>query len=414
MPKPRIFVSHSAKEPEANALLGQLADALRTADFDPYVADERMRRGDNFVDKLREELSICAGAVILLSPTALKSYWVQQEVMVLTLRHAQEKDGFPILPLLICGTTRDAVKTSRLGVLGLPNLHAPTADRAAAVPEIVGMFRQLIGPPRPLRELELNVAALLDRVNDDLLHIAAEELEVDMAGWQPRGMRHAVARHLLAADLAHFSKAMAKIGGVIDQPILLINLIFPFTWIDGQAAAPLAEAATGTAPRLSLAINSDRKETGRWYVHRACTRWPPWPVVETGVAEGESYDEALVKHVREALLEILGYFSDDEVPDARLAAELEQSEQVDGPIFILLPPSADATSVARLREHFPRPVFVVLTGPQAHDQFAAAGIRVLTPLLDPSVERESLRGYDRLVGRVSELKGVLASHPAGN
>jgi TIR domain len=415
LPRPRIFVSHSAREPEASELLGQLAEALRAADFDPYVADERIRRGDDFVDKLRGELSTCAGAVMMLSPRALKSHWVQQEAMVLTMRHAREKDEFPLLPLLICGTTREALKRSRLGVLGLPNLHAPRADPAVAVPEIVGMFQQLIGPPRPLHELELIIANLLDRVNDGLLQIVAEELEVDLAGWQPHGRQMTVARHLLCTDLFHFSRAMRKIADIIDKPIRFINIVFPFTWIDGRAAAPLAEAAIGTAPRPSLAINSDQRETVAWYVRRACARSETWPVVDPGVAEGESYDEALANHVRDAILiDILGYSKDDKVSDAKFAEELEKSEKRDGPIFVLLRRYVDATSVAKLQQRFPRSVFVVLAGPEAFGQPVTAGVPMLTPWLDPSVESESLDEYDKLIDDIDAQGRPVTFRSAGH
>ena len=47
LPQPRIFVSHSAKEPEAKALLRCLAEALSAAGFDSYIADLKMRRGDD-------------------------------------------------------------------------------------------------------------------------------------------------------------------------------------------------------------------------------------------------------------------------------------------------------------------------------------------------------------------------------
>lgn len=401
MPKPRIFISHSAKEPEAKELLGLLAEALRTAGFDPFVAGENIKRGHDFVKRLRQELKMCVGAVMLLSPKALKSPWVQNEAMVLTMRHEDEQDEFPILPLLICGATRDRLKTSSLGSFGLPNLHAPTAEPAVAVPEIVDMFKQLMGPPRPLLELELIISNLMKHVDDGLLRIMAEELEVDLADWQPRGRQLAVAQQLLCSDLLHFSRAIQKVIDIIDKPIRFINIVFPFTWINGEAAAPLAEAAVRAAPRPSLAINSDEKNTVTWYVRRACCSTEEWPVVDPGVPEGEAYDEVLAKYIRDAILaKIADPFKVKQISDAKFAEELEKSEKRDGPFFVLLRRYVDAKSVSKLQQCFPQVIFVVLAGPDDIAQSAAGGVRMLTPLLDQSVESESLDEYDWLMKKI--------------
>jgi hypothetical protein len=202
LPQPRIFVSHSAKEPEAKALLGCLAEALPAAGFDPYIADLQMRRGDDFKKELWEQLTTCYGAILVVSPAALTSRWVNTEAGVLMARHSKEGHKFPFLPVLIAGTSRDDVKNSDLGRLGLPDLHAPRVEAGAVAAEIADLLTEFYAPPGPFRALEAIIASMLSRVNDDAVELAAAALNMDMTRWQAYGKREALAREMLRADSA--------------------------------------------------------------------------------------------------------------------------------------------------------------------------------------------------------------------
>ena len=403
LPQPRIFISHSAKEPQAKALLRCLAKALRAAGFNPYIADLRMRRGDNFKKKLWDQLYTCHGAILILSPAALTSNWVNTEAGVLIVRHSKEGHKFPLLPVLIAGTTRDDVKNSDLGRLGLPDLHAPRVEASVVATEIADMLTELYGPPGPFHALEATIASMLSRLNDDAVELAAAVLNMDMTGWQPYGKREALAREMLRADSVGFWRVMNQIGSIVDDPIGMIDLVFPFTWIDERSAAPLAEAAQGASPRPSLAVNSKRAATGRWYVRRACPRPQSWQVADTIETGAESMDEALVGEVRRALLDVLCYEWGADVSDVELADALSRYEQQDGPIFVLVPPPADGVTVGTLRRHFPGLVFLVLMGEAAADQPLPGVVRMLMPLLDPKLEGDSHRDYQNLTRRFTRI-----------
>lgn len=403
MPQPRIFISHSAKEPQAKALLSCLAKALRAAGFNPYIADLRMRRGDNFKKKLWKELYTCQGGILVLSPAALTSNWVYTEASVLVVRNSTEGHKFPLLPVLIAGTTFADVKNSNIGKLGLSDLHAPLAEASVAAAEIAELLTEVYSPPGPLHVIEATIASMLSRVNDDVVEMTAAALNVDIAQWQPYGKRQALAREMLHADPAGFWRAMNQIGSIVDDPVRMIDLIFPFTWIDEKSAAPLAEAAHGASPRPSMAVNSRRATTGRWYVRRACPRPESWQVAETIESEAESNDQGLVDEVRRTLLDVLCYDWGEDVSDAELAEALTRFEQRDGPIFVLLPPLADAVTVRTLREHFPGLVFLVLMGEIAAGQGPPGGVRMLLPLLDPKLERDSYQDYQIVTRRFTGI-----------
>jgi TIR domain len=393
LPPPSIFISHSAKERSAKALLDGLYEAMRTAGLDAFVAEHDIDRGVNYKRKLFRKLFTCRGAIVLLSPRALASPWVHSEVSVLIGRHWQEEGRFMLLPVLVAGATPEHVKKSPLGDLNLPDLNAPPAAEKEVVLEIVELFKQICGPPGPLHDLEVTVANLLRDADDGALELVAEVLGLDLTRWQPYGKRHAVAKEMLCANTASFARAMNRIGEVVEKPIAIIDLVFPFTWIDERSAAPLREAARGVPPRPSLAVNSARHLTGRWYVRRACPEPRSWYVMETVGPEDESYDQALEQQIRLAALEKLGYYPDEDVSADELAAALAGHEQTYGPIFVLLPPLADKDTIAKLREAFPGLVFLVLLGDVKDGQPVPGGVRILTPLLDAGAEGESHREY---------------------
>jgi TIR domain len=405
-------VSHSAKEREARSLLRGVSKALREAGFDPYVADERMKRGAEYKEELYEQLRNCSGAILLLSPSALSSDWVYDEAVLLAERHRQEKGEFPLLPFLIAGVTREELKKSRLTRLAIPDLHSPRTDAADAAAEIVAILTELFSPPTPLYQLEAIIADRLGRVSGDVLTLVADELGMDTSRWHPRGKQHAIARQLLSTDRDHFIRAITKIISVIDDPFGFIEMIFPFTWIDRQAVVPLTEAATGPPPRLSMAINSEEERTGRWYVRRACPVPNPWRVEQALGEGGETWDQGLAGEVRTLVIGALfGYDWDAEVSDAVLAKKLKRHERLFGPICILLPSLADEVTITAMKDNFPSLIFLVLTGDHPHP----GGVRMLIPLLDRNVEEESHSDYKLLTNSFQPApQSRRGARPAGH
>ena len=277
LPDRVIFVSHSAKEGEARSLLDRLSAAISDADFHPFISDLEIERGDPYKEVLEDRLRNCHGAILLLSPSALTSDWVYDEAHLLIQRHKQEKEQFLLLPFLIAGATRDALKESRLDRLGISDLHSPRTEMTDIIGEIIATLKRFFAQS-PWYQLEAVIVNRLRQVSDDVLMLVADELEMDTARWHPRGWQHAIAAQLMRTDRAHFSRAMTKIIKVIDDPLEFIEMIFPFTWIDGQAVVPLTETATSPPPRAPLAVNSERTRTGCWYVRRACPDPEPWSV----------------------------------------------------------------------------------------------------------------------------------------
>ncbi|MFG0319420.1 MAG: toll/interleukin-1 receptor domain-containing protein, partial [Planctomycetota bacterium JB042] len=78
--RPRIFISHSAKEEGAGAFLDGLAAALEGEGFDVLLDRERLHAGDDWFGCISNWVEYCHGAIVLFSPAALRSEFVSFEV----------------------------------------------------------------------------------------------------------------------------------------------------------------------------------------------------------------------------------------------------------------------------------------------------------------------------------------------
>jgi hypothetical protein len=72
----KVFVSHSTKDKE---FVQRLAAALEEADFEPWLCEVDIDRGENFVARINEGLGESDLALLVWSPDAGKSAWTEQE-----------------------------------------------------------------------------------------------------------------------------------------------------------------------------------------------------------------------------------------------------------------------------------------------------------------------------------------------
>ena len=95
-----IFLSHSAKDPEARRALALLADALATAGYEVLV-DKHLKGGDEWRAQIDRWVETCSGAVVLFSKHALVSNPVNSEVERLMGRRQVPKTSFVLIPVLM-------------------------------------------------------------------------------------------------------------------------------------------------------------------------------------------------------------------------------------------------------------------------------------------------------------------------
>lgn len=73
----KVFISHSTEDLD---IVSTIANRLRTDDFDVYVAEFRPEPGRRLPEKIQENIESSDCVVVLLTSSAIKSVWVQQEI----------------------------------------------------------------------------------------------------------------------------------------------------------------------------------------------------------------------------------------------------------------------------------------------------------------------------------------------
>jgi len=87
----RIFISHSAKSADDQAYLNAIVTGLQAHPFDVWLDRHSLSAGDDWNQKIGNNLVYCQGAVVLVSKQSLGSYYVQHEISNLLLRWRREK-----------------------------------------------------------------------------------------------------------------------------------------------------------------------------------------------------------------------------------------------------------------------------------------------------------------------------------
>ena len=88
----KVFISHSAKEEATKRLLDRLYAKLEQDGQAVRLDREDLVLGDNWRSVLNFWIGGCNAAVVLLSPAALESSFVNYEVSILTYRNRMDRD----------------------------------------------------------------------------------------------------------------------------------------------------------------------------------------------------------------------------------------------------------------------------------------------------------------------------------
>lgn len=90
----RVFISHATEDAD---LARRLARDLEREGFGVWIAPDSIRHGEEWVDAISQALRECEVLVLLLTPAAVRSYWVKKEVKLAML--LEPEGQMRILPL---------------------------------------------------------------------------------------------------------------------------------------------------------------------------------------------------------------------------------------------------------------------------------------------------------------------------
>jgi hypothetical protein len=399
----KVFVSHSAKEDDAGALLDALEAGLKAAGYDVLLDRTRLAAGDDWRGKLSNWLEECHAGLVLLSPNAVTRPWVIAEATVLMQRKTTQP-GFTVIPIFVPpASAADIRDNPSWGPANLAGIQGLTAENAVSVlAELQPLLEPVLtryGARSPTYDLELALAARLRPMDEQSLERAAEELNVNLTGWV-RGTekRFVLAQRALGAELEalyKFADRLIQLSLDPESARYVYEAAVPYAWVDPVAASRIVEISARPTPRAA-GLNSAQLLTCEMYVRRAHHEWKPC-TIHGGWTE-RALDE-VIGLARRALKKAAWGDEDAAVDDVALNADL-----ADDRYFLIVPaPLPDAELAARLLQAFPSVTFLFLAGATSQADFAARalpGVDYLQPEVDPEREAEVLRIYDRDIGRL--------------
>jgi len=386
-----IFISHSSRDDAfAAALRAQLVTELSRLGYDAWLDDARLGPGDRWRAMIYRQLTNCRGAVLLLTPEALRSPWVRKEATILSFRGAIQ-DRLRLVPVLLGGVGREQVDAA-FPALYLPEqqfyevVDGQPVEEAAA--NIAASFHGLgAGVSDDMGRWTTRVRAMLSRAHPDLLALAAEHLAQDE---EPDLDDHGelVAHMLLHGTTAGIYPALSELVG---SGVDLKELIWQVTpgFVAEEAAGPV-RAAMRARPAGVAVIGAKSPDTGSTFAHRASCHSTQMPIIEVGVVCTEDTVDLVAEQTRHAMARRFG-----EPPSKEW---FEKQSVV--PVIVL---TVGAISRDRLREVVDRlrtdwevSVLIVLTG---H----------LTPRTAESLTEFRVSLPDTFEGQLLEHKATLAS-----
>lgn len=413
--KPLVFISHKVLDPVTEPILEQI---LRTLSEHTEIKIDviSIPPGREWQDEIEKWLFECQAAILLLSPEAVRSFWVQFETNFLCLRRRLIDSNLTILPVPLGNVRMNELppefEISRIS--GIEAVCSPDADGLVQVlVNQLRMVQELYGPQPPLYELERDLVQLFNEVGQNLqteivldavtrMGLGRTALDTIRDKWRW------LARKLFTIDLDQLDEVMRVFPASVRERSgrKIVNTVAPFCWVDENAAACIPKVASKPESQRCLGINSMKVRTAEMYIRRACTRskmWPYKPVPSDWSMERPGED--LAYSVRKIVMEMIGYDSADEVTPEDFRAALCEEIQENGPVIVILPESvyrADASFLAELMdlEEFRPLTFMVLLGNITLQNFEnghRTRIEYVRPEIDCRKESEAHRRINQMI-----------------
>ncbi|MFI5388040.1 MAG: toll/interleukin-1 receptor domain-containing protein, partial [Fimbriimonadales bacterium] len=139
----RIFISHSSTD---KAIARQLANDLRDLGHEPWLDEYAIRVGESIPDKIEKGLQDAEFVVVLLTPDAVRSGWVDREWKA---KYWDEVSAgrVMVLPAL--------VRDSEIPLLLRPKKYADLRNYATGLVQLMGAINpvapSMVGPPSELK-----------------------------------------------------------------------------------------------------------------------------------------------------------------------------------------------------------------------------------------------------------------------
>ena len=400
MPKPRVFISHSAKETHAEALRTALAKALNDAGYPVLLDKDELQLGVNWRATLNVWIDGCDAAVVLLSESALQSAFVAYEASILAYRK-RANARFLLIPVFVDPVDNKKVQHSPLAPTRIHDVESITKD----VPQdqLIQQVLEKMAEHEAITAVDghtKHLTSLLEDVPDFALEEEGERLGINLGAWVPASeLKLALAMKMMGAGLDGAATTVMNLDSYLPEPRPKtageIADLVGASWVDSRSVDAIPKVAKGSR---AVGVNGDNPLTAKMYVIRACPRPPSnrfrWRVAEVDGVVGE-YTAATIKPlcqlIRQSLMHTLKADDEDELEEA-----LEDLVDRDDPIFVVLP-AVTRDVLDAVRGIFPTVTFFLLLGAQQPDLalLKQARVQYLEPDLDNGQEKHFCKLYRR-------------------
>ncbi|MEV5786753.1 toll/interleukin-1 receptor domain-containing protein [Streptomyces sp. NPDC052287] len=418
MARPRIFLSHSSRCTaesgcECRAYLSALEQHLLDLGCEPVIDKGVLTGGDNWREKLLLEIKRSQGMIILLSPHALDSYYVNMEATAALTQQAGDVDGFLVLPVVLPGVDRGKLRNSPLGKLKLDHYDMVTwtADAGTANPpakireSLSAMLARWDGLPYP--ELTKFLAGRISDLDESVLQDSARILGVALLAYARDTSRYYVAQGLLRerpvrdiGDRCDLRSALKLILPQVRAPEHrqeIVDVAVPFARVPKKAAEQLRQVGQSPSGRMAL-LRSELAETPGMYVRRASETPVPWTLCKpVPRQQGADFIECVVEEIRALLISELawGMPCDDDA----LRRLLVRHEEEFGPLTIVFHLLPDPALTSRLLVDFPHLLFVFAH--QRAETVGESGAITTLEALTPGQEQDMVFTHLKFSGQPS-------------
>jgi hypothetical protein len=411
--RPRVFISHSAKEEEAKTLCGAISKHLGTDDFEVLWDQANLQTSDAWRAAIDEWIWRCDAAILVISKAATESRYVAYEAALLRQRW-KHRPQFLMIPIW-CGVD-ERLLTDNMGALQLseiqtnlklPEWPANAANDPAVFDSVCKQVGDLLTSLKSKLQARHNAEDLL--IKDLNLGTSSEEALTAIAADfnlppMPNGAKldlaTALARRILDFDAALGPQRFQALLGAIDtmntamsdagkRVPRIVNLVAPFCWVSPAAAARLTALSALPPARLrAVAWKRSWPLSERMYLYRGyCTRSSALIRIASVSDAAGGTSAAILAHIQSVLAKEV---CRQPASDLQLAAKIKGLARQGVPVFLLLPARAvDAAILSEVSGKWPEVCMFLfgeeLDAVQLREQFP--GVELVDPA--PAFEDES-------------------------
>jgi hypothetical protein len=348
--RPKVFISHSAKEPEARELCQALTIRLGQAGFE-VLWDGNLQTAQSWRAVIDEWIWRCDTAVLVLSEAATESRYVAYEAALLRQRWRSQ---FVLVPVW-CPGVNEQVLINRMGALQIAEIqtNVKLPDWPAGFDSVASEVTDVLTPILTRAQARHDVEErLTNELNFGTTTEAALQTIAAKYGLPPcppgakQDLAATLARSLLdcGAPLGekrfeYLASGIGAMKAAVSEAVRvsrIVNLVAPFCWVSPESAlrvALLPAQPAGTARVVAWARSWFLSE--KMYLYRGyCTRdRTKLRIANASDAAGGGTLEIL-DHIRSVLALEVCHRRDETA--AKVAARIRALAAQEVPVFLLL------------------------------------------------------------------------------